>query len=135
MNLFLLLHQYSDVGLMALRIAAGVIFIVHGHMKWRMWKPNPPMQGGMLYLMQFLALAEPLLGAALIVGFLTQIAALGGILIMIGAIYLKMFSWHVPFRADNNTGWEFDLMILGGCLALLFSGAGAWSLDHVLWML
>ena len=132
MDIFSDLHHLSDIGLLALRIATGVIFIVHGVMKFRMWQPNPPMQGGMLQLMRFLAVVEPIMGVALIVGFLTQISALGGILIMIGALYLKMAVWKMPFRADDKTGWEFDLMILAGCLMLLFAGAGEWSVDYAL---
>lgn len=132
MNFLYDLHQFSDIGLLALRIAAGAIFIVHGMMKFRMWQPNPPMQGGMLQLMKFLAVVEPIMGVALILGLLTQFAALGGVLIMIGAIYLKMSVWKTPFRADNTTGWEFDLILLAACLMLWFAGAGEWSLDYAL---
>ena len=133
MDILYSLHQYSDLGLLMLRLAVATIFLVHGLMKRRMWQPNPPMAGGMLQIMKFLAIVEPLAAVAIAVGLLTQIAALGCVMIMVGAIYLKMQVWKIPFRADNNTGWEFDLVLLAACAVLFVSGAGVWALDYLIW--
>lgn len=126
------LHQYSDYGLLALRIALGIIFLVHGTMKWAMWKmqPSAQMSGGMLNMMRFLSIAEPLGGLAILTGFLTQLAAIGLSLVMLGALYFKITKWKVPFMSQNNTGWEFDLMNLAGLITLLLMGGGAYALDQ-----
>ena len=117
------LFSSADCGLLALRIAIAVIFLVHGPKK---------LSGAMGAFMTFIGAAETAGAVAVLLGFLTQYAALGLGIIMVGAIYKKITEWHVPFTAMDKTGWEFDLMILSGCLALLTSGAGAWSVD-ALW--
>lgn len=132
MEFFANLHQLSDIGLIALRIAVGVIFLVHGTQKWAMWQmqPSAQMPAGMLAMMKFLSIVEPLGGLAVIIGFLTQLAAAGLGLIMIGAIGLKVGMMKVPFTANDKLGWEYDFIILAAVIALFFSGAGSVALDR-----
>ncbi len=47
------------------------------------------------------------------------------IIVMLGAIYHKMFKWNTPFSALDKMGWEFDLVLLAANLAILLSGGGA----------
>ncbi|MBI2098849.1 DoxX family protein [Candidatus Uhrbacteria bacterium] len=121
------LTSYFDWGLLALRLAVGVIFFAHGKAKWAMWKmqPNPQMPAQMLSTMKLLSIAEPLAALALIIGFWTQLAALGLAIIMLGALYFKIKVWKAPFTSQTATGWEFDLMLLAANLALLTTGPGA----------
>lgn len=124
------LTSYSDWGLLALRLALGAVFVVHGKAKLGMWKtqPNEQMKAPMISLMKLLSVAESLGGLALIIGVWTEAAALGLGIIMLGAIYFKMKVWKAPFKADNATGWEFDLVLLAGNLVLLTSGPGVYTL-------
>lgn len=124
------LTSYSDWGLLALRLAIGAVFVVHGKAKLGMWKmqPNGQTKAPMTSIMKLLSLAEPLGGAALMAGFLTQLAALGLGIVMLGALYFKISVWKTPFKADSATGWEFDLVLLAGNLVLLTSGPGAFTL-------
>jgi len=126
------LHQLGDVGLLALRIGVGVIFLVHGSQKWAMWKmqPSAQMPVGMLATMKFLSIVEPLGGLAVLVGFLTQFAAAGLGIIMIGAIQFKIGQMHRKFSGEG--GWEFDLILLAAAIVLFFSGAGQLSADRLL---
>lgn len=130
---FMSLHQYGDWGLLALRIALGCIFFVHGKAKWSMWKmsPSEQMSAGMISMMRFLSIVEPLGAIAALSGFFAQAAAMGFICVMMGAIALKRQKMHVPFMAQNGTGWEFDFMILAGATALLFLGSGSISLERM----
>lgn len=82
--------------------------------------------------MKFLSVAEPLGGHALIVGFLTPVAALGFAIIMLGALWMKLTVWKEPFVSDKTTGWEFDLLILAATTALITLGAGIFSVDYFL---
>ncbi len=125
----------NDWGLLALRIALASIFIYHGSQKWAMWKmsPSEQMPAGMLFMMKLLSIVEPLGGVAVAVGFLTQIAAIGLGIIMLGAIRLKINIMKVPFFTQDNTGWEFDFLNLAVCIGLLFLGPGSISLDQ-LWL-
>jgi len=82
--------------------------------------------------MIFIGIAETVGAAAVLVGLLTKWAALGLGIIMAGAIYKKIDEWHVPFTTMENTGWEFDLIILATCIALMTFGAGTYSVDTLL---
>ena len=115
-----ILYNYGDLGVLLLRLALGVIFLVHGI------KKLPGTMGG---FMTFIGVAETAGGAALALGFLTQLAALGIAIIMLGAMYKKINEWKIPFTTQSQTGWEFDLLILAGCIALMTIGAGYYSVD------
>ena len=132
MQLFLSLRQWGDLALFILRLGVGVVFFVHGRQKWPMWKAqlSATMPPGMLNIMRILSVAETLGALAVLTGFLTQLAALGLAIVMVGAINLKVNRLHKSFTGDG--GWELDYGILCTCLALLFLGAGIFSLDHVL---
>ena len=79
-----------------------------------------------------LGLVELLSGLALILGFYAEIGALLVGIVMLGALFHKMFKWNIPFSAMDKMGWEFDLILLGAAVAVLFLGAGAVSLDNML---
>lgn len=135
MELLNVFHSYGDWGLLALRVALASVFFVHGKMKWAMWKMSPSgeMPQGMLSLMRFLSVVEPLGAMAILLGFLSEFVAMGFAVIMIGAIIFKMKLWKVPFAGANAVGWEFDLVILAAALAVMSLGAGGISLDRFLW--
>ena len=122
----------SNWALLALRIAVGATFIVHGVQKQAMWKLQPTEQlpAPFLHLLRFLSIVEPLGGVAVLAGFLTPFAAAGLGIIMLGAINLKSRQMHRGFTGDG--GWELDFVILAANVALVLNGAGAWSLDQVL---
>jgi putative oxidoreductase len=129
-----MLHQYSDIALLALRIGVAVSFLVHGFQKLNTWWKTPIGGGGvpagMHRILRLLSIVEPLGGIALIAGFLTQAAALGFVIIMLGAIQLKAMKMHKKFAETG--GWELDLTLLTPSFALLILGAGKISLDYLL---
>ncbi|PJE76117.1 hypothetical protein COV04_01135 [Candidatus Uhrbacteria bacterium CG10_big_fil_rev_8_21_14_0_10_48_11] len=129
------LSVYGALALLCLRIALGVIFIVHGKAKWGMWKmqPSEQMPAGMLVKMKILAITETLGGIAVLFGFLTQLAALGLALIMLGAMDFKIRTMKRHF-VDSAGGWEFDLILLAASLALVLLGSGAWAIDTLLFL-
>jgi len=132
MGFFSSLHQFGDWALLVLRIGVGVIFLVHGTQKWAMWKkrPSAEMPAGLLSVLKFLSIIEPLGGAAAVAGFLTQLAAAGFAIIMVGAIRLKAIQMHKGFSGEG--GWEFEFLLLVAAVALVFLGPGNISLDRVL---
>ncbi len=117
-----------DTGLLILRLGVGSIFLVHGVQKlMTVWSPDQPAN----WLMRFLSIAEPLGGLALILGVLTSWAGLGLALIMLGAIYMKATQWSVGFVGARGAGWEFDLALLAGALALFCLGGGKYGLESM----
>jgi putative oxidoreductase len=59
-------------------------------------------------------------------GVLTQFAAIGLILVMLGAIQKKMFVWHTGFWGKNSSGWHYDLMLVIMNLVVVATGGGRW---------
>ena len=126
------MEQITSIAELALRLAVGIVFLVHGVQKQAFWKMQPSEQlpSGMLKVLRFLSIVEPLGGVAMLAGFLTRPAAIGLSIIMVGAINLKARQMKKGFTGDG--GWELDFVSLAANVALLLLGAGAWSLDRVL---
>lgn len=128
------LHQYEDIALFILRVTIAAVFVVHGMWKIEHGKKLAESIGMAKsgWFFTALGVAEFLGALALLSGFLTQIAAAGLGLIMLGAIYFKSLKWNVTFTAQDKTGWEFDLVILGGVVAIFILGAGKIALDNII---
>lgn len=136
MESFASLHAFADIGLLALRIAVGVIFWVHGAQKLPAWREqaSADVPAGKRVETKFLSIVEPLGAVAVLAGFLTQMAAAGLGLIMVGAIGLKAGVRREPFSDPkaHKVGWEYNFILLAATVALFLAGAGNISLDHYL---
>ena len=123
------LLQYSDIPLLLLRIMVGVIFLSSG---WSHVK-DPEGRGKSIGMSKgftaFLGLAELAGSLGIIFGVLTQLAAAGLILVMLGAIQKKIFVWHTGFWGKNNEGWHYDLLLVVVNLMIIFTDGGR----YVLW--
>lgn len=133
MNFFLHITEYKDVGLLIIRLAIAASFLYHGLDKLKMWnmEPSDEMPESMLKQFRLLSIVEPLGAVALIGGFLTQLAAIGFIIIMLGALNFKINTMEAKFGEPG--GWELDVVLLAGCILLVLAGPGAISLDHLFW--
>jgi putative oxidoreductase len=121
-----------NIGLAALRVTVGTVFIAHGSMKLftfgfagvsgmfgHMGVPFPGVTGPLNALLEFFG------GIALVIGFLTRLTALGLALDMIGAILLVKLK-------GGFSGYELERLLLGSSVALALTGAGQFSLDAML---
>lgn len=126
------LTEFNNIGLLVLRLGIAISFLYHGLHKLKMWKMKPSVEMPATFLNQLrlLSIAEPLGAVALISGFLTQLAAVGFIIIMLGAINLKVTQMQKNFGEPG--GWELDVVLLTGSVALFLAGAGTISLDAIL---
>jgi putative oxidoreductase len=84
--------------------------------------PLPGILGPMVSLLEFFG------GIALLLGLLTRLAGLGLFLNMLGAIVLV----HLKNGFFMPTGIEYALALAAATLAFALTGAGDYSLDHVL---
>jgi uncharacterized membrane protein YphA (DoxX/SURF4 family) len=75
------------------------------------------------------AWGEFMAGLALLVGVLTRVAAVGLIIIQLGAIELVTAARGFSFAAGG--GYEYNVALIGMCLAVLVGGAGVLSVDHL----
>lgn len=118
-----------DVAMMGVRVAVGVVFIVHG-----MGKFNPGFafaldNWGMPAAMQVpIALAEVVPGILLIIGILTRISSGLLAIVMLGAIFLVK---GAQVFAGDGPATEFDIVLLAAALLVVVMGPGRISLSHV----
>jgi putative oxidoreductase len=74
----------------------------------------------------FLGAAELAGALGLAFGVLTQLAALGLILLGLGAIQKKIFVWHTGLWGKHGTdGWHYDLMLIVMNLVIIATGGGS----------
>jgi putative oxidoreductase len=127
------LHQLNDVALLLLRVGLGTVFLVHGAQKRKLWKvqPSERMPAGFLRTLRFLSIAEPAGGLGVLVGFLTQPAALGLAFVMLGALRFQIAQLHKKFTGEGEAGWEFEFLLLIMALALFVLGGGRYALDRL----
>ena len=122
------LAQFTDLGLLLLRLMVGAVFITSG---WshvtksaERSKSIEMSQGATI----FLGVAEVAGGLGVAFGVLTQPAAIGLTLIMLGAIYKKIFVWHIGFWGEKSYGWHYELIFIVMNLVILFTDGGRWVL-------
>lgn len=124
------LSPYRDHALLILRLAVAAIFLYHGIDKWQFFQMAAAPEGmtpALLTIMKVLAVAEPLAGIGLVLGLLTQLASLGLIIVMVGALVWKI---GIGGEGANLSFWEIDLILLAANIAILVFGPGKISLDH-----
>lgn len=137
-----MIPTYPEWAAVALRLVLAATFLVHGYPK--LFK-NFRSTAGFLADLGFkpgvfwalvLGVTEFFGGAVLLLGFATRLASGLLIISMSVATLLKIFKWKTPFTKGQDAGWEWDLVLLGGLVALFLLGAGALSLDSTLgWVL
>ena len=124
------LAQFADVALLLLRVIVGIVFFTSGwtHLK----EPGARSKdiGMSKGFTIFLGAAEVAGGLGVGLGVLTQLAASGLILLMLGAIQKKIFVWRTGFWGESGTnGWSYDTMLVVMNLVIVTTGGGNFSLS------
>jgi putative oxidoreductase len=127
-----------------IRAALGIVMFPHGAQKVLGWFGGPGISktlqafaemGFPTWSVVALMVVESLGALLLVGGFLTRLWALG-----IGtSMTICMFMHHVQhgffmnwFGQQKGEGFEFHLLVIGICLALLIKGGGMLSVDRAL---
>jgi putative oxidoreductase len=122
------LLQYSDEALLLMRLLVGVVFISSGWSHAKDPVARAKSIGATPGFTRFLGVAELAGGLGVGLGVLIQLAALGLILIMLGAIQKKIFVWHTGFWGKGSDGWHYDLLFVAMCLVIATTGGGRYVL-------
>jgi len=133
-----------------IRIVLGIIFVMHGAHKIIGWEvaglggagglentvAGMTAMGMPAVVVYMVAFGELLGGIALIFGFLSRLAALGILIIMLGAFFMVhlpngfFLNWYGVEGVHH--GFEFNLALIAMCLAVIFGGPGCCALDNKL---
>ena len=123
------LSQFTNIALFLLRLIVGIIFVTSGWKHLREPTARSKDIGMSKAFTIFLGAAELAGGLGLISGLLIQLAAMGLILIMLGAIQRKIFVWHTGFWGSAGTnGWSYDIIMIVMNLVIVTTGGGELSL-------
>jgi putative oxidoreductase len=118
------LEPFTPYALVFLRLMVGLVFVDSGYNDLK----NPDARSTSLGLpkgvLVFLGVAELLGGIAVIVGFLPQLASIGLILIMLGALQKKMFVWKTGFWGKDGFGWNYELILVSMLIVILCTNGG-----------
>src|SRR5436309_14402604 len=125
--LFPALLRFGDVGLLLLRLMVAVVFFDSGWNHLRYPAERSKSIGASTGFTVFLGAAEVLGSMGVAFGVLTQLAAVGLILLMLGAIQKKIFVWKIGFWGGRAYGWHYDLILLVMNLVILVTGGGRLS--------
>ena len=128
------------------RITLGIIFFAHGAQKMLGWYGGPGLTGSMRTFTEHLRLPSTLAflviageffgGIGLIVGLFSRIAALVIALTMVGAIVTVHYRFGLFlnwFGSQEGHGIEYHLLTVALALVVVVKGAGALSLDHLVY--
>lgn len=124
------LLRFTDLGLLLLRLMIGIVFLSSGWSHVTKSAERSKSIGMSKGFTMFLGLGEIAGSLGIVFGVLQQLAAIGLILIMLGAIYKKIFAWHIGFWGDKASGWHYDLTFVIMCLVVLFTDGGRYVLMH-----
>src|SRR5216683_2876752 len=126
------LTQFTDLSLLLLRLMVAAVFVTSGWTDIKDPKERAKSIGMNWAFVVFLGVAELAGGLGIAFGVLTQLAAIGLILIMLGAIQKKIFVWHTGFWGEKASGWHYDLLFVVMNLVILFTNGGAYVLSRSL---
>jgi putative oxidoreductase len=122
------LARFTDLALLLLRLMVGLIFITSGYSHLK----NPTERSKSIGMSKgftiFLGMAEVAGALGVAFGVLTQLAAFGLILLMLGAVGKKIFAWHTGFWGEKNSGWNYEMTIILMNLVIACTNGGAYVL-------
>jgi putative oxidoreductase len=142
-----LLQTQADWAGLVLRLVLAAVIFPHGAQKVLGWFGGHGYAGTMQYFTKQVGLPVPVatLGImaefagpiALVLGFGTRLAALLIAAVMVGAIFkvhksVGFFMNWFGQRKSGEEGFEYHLLVIAICVALMITGAGAFSLDGLL---
>lgn len=123
------LANFTDLSLLLLRLMVAAVFVTSGLSHVGNPKERSKSIGMSPSFTLFLGIAEIAGSLGVAFGVLIQLAAMGLILLMLGAIQKKIFVWHTGFWGEKNSGWHYDLMLLLINLVIVCTGGG----NYVVW--
>ena len=139
-----ILRTDPELSTLLIRLGLGLVMFPHGAQKLLGLFGGAGFSGtleafagmGLPTLIGVLVILGEFFGSlALIVGFLSRLAATGIGIIMLGAAWMHrangfFMNWY---GVNSGEGFEYHILAIAICLALVIKGSGALSVDRVLY--
>lgn len=125
------LANSTDVAILLLRLMVGLIFFTSGWAhatKSEERSKSIEMSNGFTV---FLGIAECAGALGVVFGVLTQWAAIGLILIMLGAMWRKIVKWKISFWGKGTDGWSYEVMMILMNFAIATTAGGRFTLEKL----
>jgi putative oxidoreductase len=123
------LAQFNNVALLLLRLMVGMVFLTSGYKHVKDPEARSKDIGMSKSFTVILGSAELAGGLGVISGVFAQLAAIGLIVVMLGAIQKKIFTWHTGFWGKSGTnGWSYDTLLVVMNLIIVTTGGGSLTL-------
>jgi putative oxidoreductase len=119
---------YADWSLLLLRLMLALVFGSSGFNHLRHPKERAASIGMSVPFTVFLGAAECAGAMGLATGVLAPWAAVGLILLMLGAIYKKVVEWKTGFWGEKSIGWHYEVLMITMNLVIVTMGPGKLSL-------
>lgn len=123
------LGQFTDFSLLLMRLMVAAVFVTSGVGHVKHPEERAKSIGMTPAFTMFLGVAEIMGSLGVAFGVLTQLAAFGLVLLMLGAIHKKVFVWHIGFWGEKSSGWHYDLMLILMNVVIACTDGG----KYVLW--
>jgi putative oxidoreductase len=131
--IFSQLAQFTDIALLLVRLMVGMVFITSGYKHLKDPTTRSKDIGMSKSFTIFLGAAELAGGLGVVSGVLAQLAAIGLILVMLGAMQKKIFTWRTGFWGKSGTnGWSYETMLMVMNLVIVTTGGGNLTLTHLI---
>jgi putative oxidoreductase len=119
----------TDFSLLLLRIIVGLIFADSGYEHLKDPEARSKSIGMSKSFTIFLGAAELAGAAGIMLGVLTQLAALGLIVLMGGAVQKKVMVWKTGFWGTTQSpGWYYETLLVATLLVIIGTDGGNWVL-------
>jgi putative oxidoreductase len=126
------LADFTDVAILLLRLMVGLIFFTSGwaHVTKSVERSKSiEMSKGFT---AFLGIVECAGALGLAFGVLTRWAALGLILVMLGAMQKKIVKWKTGFWGKSGAdGWSYEVMMILMNFVIATTGGGRYVLESL----
>jgi putative oxidoreductase len=118
------LVRFQDLALLLLRLVVAVEFGSSGYYHLKDPVGRAKSIGLSPALTVVVGAVEALGALGVATGVLIQPAAIGLILVMLGAMQKKIFRWKTGFWGEKASGWHYDLMLALMNFVILCSAGG-----------
>ncbi len=128
---------FQDIGLFALRLSIGVLFVIHGYRELSGESRKKEMSimqhyGMPKLIFNVVAVYELVGGLLLVLGFLARLVSVLFAILLVAIIFFNVTKMsQPPVNKRYVNGWDRDTVLLAGTFLLVLVGPGILSIGTI----